>query len=256
MTQDVFAEYACPTPSAPEQAEEVAAEAFAEGTLLFRAGNYAPALERFQCSFDLFPHPSTLYNIGECHEALEDYPEAVRVYRRYVNTIADLEGREEVESHIRELEDRIPPGQRSQPEPTPEPAVEGLSEGLTEQQPEPEPELDLEPSSETLASSIETNEEESTTSRRRLKPAAFWATFGATATTALIMTITGAVTLSLSNSWIEEGQVEDRDTGRTLRAVTDVFFFTTLAEAIATVVLGVFTDFRGNRANAGEANNE
>ena len=79
-----FAEQACPEGDSPERMRENAAEAFAEGQQFYNAGDHGAALERFQCSFRLVPHPNTLFNIGETAELAGDLSQALRSFRQYL----------------------------------------------------------------------------------------------------------------------------------------------------------------------------
>ena len=54
------AEQACPEGASPDETRDLAATAFEDGQRLYNQGNYRGAIERFQCSFRLVPHPNTL----------------------------------------------------------------------------------------------------------------------------------------------------------------------------------------------------
>jgi tetratricopeptide (TPR) repeat protein len=213
------AEWECPRGGSPADVEANASAAFDEGERLFREGDFERARERFRCSYELFPHRATLYNVAQCLERLGNLDEAIDLYHEYLEISPDSEERAEVEAHVRELVASV--DTRSEPPDT------------TEGQP---------PTAGTETRADET-EETRTRSRRRLRPVWFWALLGATVGTSVIMTATGVSTLRLADRWIEEGNLNDRDQALALRSTTDAFLILSICEAVATLVVGLFTDF-------------
>jgi len=69
-------------PSAADR--EAAAAAFDQGMALFENENWAGALAAFQRAYELAPHYVVLYNIGQCHRFLGEYPEAIAALERYL----------------------------------------------------------------------------------------------------------------------------------------------------------------------------
>lgn len=70
-----------PTPDARNSAAtgpDAAREEFRSASRLAETGDWAGALGRYRRSFALFPHATTLYNIGYCHEMLGDLAAAIR----------------------------------------------------------------------------------------------------------------------------------------------------------------------------------
>jgi tetratricopeptide (TPR) repeat protein len=132
-----FAEGACSEGDTPEASREIAAAAFTEGQRLYDAGDYRGAIERFRCSFQLVPHPNTLFNIGESAELAGDSPLALETFRQYLEQYPDGRGREQAESRVRALEALA--GRHVEPEPeTPEPDVQ------SPEAPPPQPETPIE----------------------------------------------------------------------------------------------------------------
>lgn len=101
----VFAQEHCPEPASPERAQHLAAQVFNEGEALYER-NDCRAIERFQCSFNLFPHASTLFNIGRSAEQCGRFDLAVRIYRSFLDVFPDNVGRYEVAARLRDVESR------------------------------------------------------------------------------------------------------------------------------------------------------
>lgn len=75
-------------PAAAQTAEE-RAEARAlskEGATLFKAGNYAAAVEKFEAANALVPHPVLDINIGRCYEKLDDPTQALAYCKAALNS--------------------------------------------------------------------------------------------------------------------------------------------------------------------------
>ncbi|MEO6954247.1 MAG: tetratricopeptide repeat protein [Polyangia bacterium] len=58
---------------------------FHEGAAAYDAGDFQPALEKFQVAAKLAPLPELDYNIARCLDRLERWPEAVVFYERYLD---------------------------------------------------------------------------------------------------------------------------------------------------------------------------
>lgn len=81
----------------------------AQGEVLFEAGNYDAALAEFEEAYDELPSDPEryllLFNVGQCHERLFRYDEAIRAYQRYLaEGGASAEGAADVQASIRALE--------------------------------------------------------------------------------------------------------------------------------------------------------
>ncbi len=55
-----------------------------QASAFFRVEAYEDAIEEWKASYDLYPNPNRLFNIGRAYEELGDKDEAVRYYREYV----------------------------------------------------------------------------------------------------------------------------------------------------------------------------
>ncbi len=67
---------------------------------------------RFQCSYRLAPHQTTLFNIGESAELAGDVELALSAFRQYQERYPEAIGRSDVQQRVSELErvrDSMPP---------------------------------------------------------------------------------------------------------------------------------------------------
>lgn len=60
------------------------AEFFRKGEKLFAGGEYVEAAFAFERAYQLFPHPSSLANMGFCYDEIGDYERAVTAFRKYM----------------------------------------------------------------------------------------------------------------------------------------------------------------------------
>jgi hypothetical protein len=136
--QVALGQTACAEAASPEAARRLAAQAFEEGQALFES-NSCLALERFQCSFALVPHPNTLYNLGRSAEECGRADVAVRQYRAFLERYPEHPGRPEVEARLGTLEARV-----ARPAPA---VVETAQRPQAVREPRigPEPRIGLEP---------------------------------------------------------------------------------------------------------------
>jgi hypothetical protein len=70
----------------------------------FRAGNFRPALQTFQRTYDLTGNPAVLFNIAVTLQRLGEPGEAARTLRRFLIAQPQAPNRAEVENQIRTLE--------------------------------------------------------------------------------------------------------------------------------------------------------
>jgi hypothetical protein len=104
------AEEAPAAPAAPESPElQRARRHIASGQAFLEAENFDGALVEFMRAYELLEgHPLRFlvaYNIGQCHERMFRYDEALRFYRMYLDEGGDrAEDRETVEATIRTLD--------------------------------------------------------------------------------------------------------------------------------------------------------
>lgn len=106
-----LAEEHCPESASPERAQQLAAHVFNEGEALFERYD-CRAIERFQCSFNLFPHASTLFNVGRSAEQCERFDLAQRIYRSFLDIFPENAGRHEVAIRLRNMESGVTAGER------------------------------------------------------------------------------------------------------------------------------------------------
>lgn len=211
---------AAPPADAQEADESGVAQArarFGEAVELADQGRYAEALPMFEELQRARPHPVILYNIAWCRSRLGHDAEALEAFEAYLE---HDDTSEERLAAARAERDRLTGVVETETPPAP----------VEVAMPEP-PEHDL---------PIEAAPRRS---RRRVHRAWFWTFLGLSLVTGAAATATGVVTMEMRSQWIEEADRGSRDTGLTLRTVTDVLLFTMAAEAIATLVLGLFTNF-------------
>jgi tetratricopeptide (TPR) repeat protein len=90
--------------SAAAEDKEAARKAFSEGSRYYNLSQYSDALEAFKRAYWNFEDPSFLYNIAQCHRALQHKQEAITFYRNYLRNAPDTPKRAEVERLIADLE--------------------------------------------------------------------------------------------------------------------------------------------------------
>jgi tetratricopeptide (TPR) repeat protein len=93
----------------PDEAEE---EAFTAGSKdearhhftmaqeRFEAGEFREAVEHFERAYEITHAPEILYNLGRCHEQLDEDARAVENYELYLRMSPDAEDRAEVQARI------------------------------------------------------------------------------------------------------------------------------------------------------------
>lgn len=101
-----------PAAPAPAAAEEEAAklkarEVFSRAQKLYKQARYAEAIEKFEEAWLLRPHPVIRYNIGKCHEQLNETSKALAAYREYLRLDPEAKDRDTVSDAIANLERRL-----------------------------------------------------------------------------------------------------------------------------------------------------
>ena len=91
----------------PGESERSARRAFQEGESHFKAGRFAPALERYQAGYDELPLPGFLINIAQCHRRLGELAKARATYQKFVMVAPDSPHVSEVQALIAELDKLI-----------------------------------------------------------------------------------------------------------------------------------------------------
>ena len=186
------------------------------------------------------PHPVILYNIAWCRSRLGLLDEALEAFEDYLD-LGDTS--DERLTSAREERDRltaaIEPGERDAIDHGDErEGARRFGESLTEREGEVEP------------------EEWERPSRRRLSSGWFWSFLGLSLATGAAAIVTGAMTWEMRRQWLEEGNADSRATGLVLRTTTDILLLTLVAEALTTLLVGLFTSFdRGSPDDLPEGSN-
>src|SRR5258706_8539524 len=100
---------------------------FQVGQAYYDEANYTDALKEFREAYRLSKRPALLYNIGLCHEHLDQYEEAIAALERYLREQPTSGDRSIIEQRIANLRRRVahtrPPEAKLPParpvEPTP-----------------------------------------------------------------------------------------------------------------------------------------
>jgi hypothetical protein len=86
-----------------EDAAAVAKARYKEGRVHYQLGEYHAAIKEFKEAYRLKPDATFLFNIAQCHRQLQEFTEALRLYRNYLRDAQDAPNRGEVEKLIREI---------------------------------------------------------------------------------------------------------------------------------------------------------
>jgi hypothetical protein len=86
--------------------EEQAKAHFLAGQSYYDQASYTDALREFHESYRISHKPALLYNIARCHEALEQYAEAVTMLERYLSEAPQAPDRAAIEARIAHLQAR------------------------------------------------------------------------------------------------------------------------------------------------------
>jgi tetratricopeptide (TPR) repeat protein len=92
---------------APAADRARAREWFHTGQQHFELGEFADALHDFKEAYRLYDEPTFLFNIGQCHRALDEKVEAVRSFKVYLQKSPNAPNRVEVKEMIVKLEQAI-----------------------------------------------------------------------------------------------------------------------------------------------------
>ncbi|MCP4676028.1 MAG: hypothetical protein GY854_11085 [Deltaproteobacteria bacterium] len=87
-----------------EQREE-AKGYFVDGGKAYEKGDYQRAIDKFRKAYDITHSPEILYNIGRCHEKLEEHEEAIYNYEMYLRLYSTADDAEDVRHRINMLRD-------------------------------------------------------------------------------------------------------------------------------------------------------
>ena len=101
----------------------VAAKArYKDGRIHYQLGEYHAAIKEFKEAYHLKPDATFLFNIAQCHRQLQEFTEALRLYRNYLRDAQDAPNRDEVEKRIREITPMVAQEKASKSTVTPQPA--------------------------------------------------------------------------------------------------------------------------------------
>lgn len=84
-----------------------ARDAFLKAQTLYSAGKYKEALTKFEESLAAKPHPSTIFNIARCQDALGDLVRAMTSYKEYLRLSPQATDADEVVKAIASIEGRL-----------------------------------------------------------------------------------------------------------------------------------------------------
>jgi len=83
--------------------DEAARILFQEGTRAYDAGRFDEARRRYENAFELSRRPELLYNIAQCHDRLDERPQALEFYQRFVTELPESSRAAVVNSRIEVL---------------------------------------------------------------------------------------------------------------------------------------------------------
>ncbi len=95
----------CPAPARADDRGR-AAEAFALGQQAESQGDWRAAIDSYERAYQLSPHPSVLFNIGNSYERLAEYRTAARYFLRYVEDSPTADDRDDVLARVRRLREQ------------------------------------------------------------------------------------------------------------------------------------------------------
>lgn len=182
----------------------------------FEGGQYAEALAEMVDAQAALPDARRLFNMARCHEELGHTTEAIDLFTRYAETADVAEARRDEARHRAE-------------------ELQASMRDVDEAEDDPEPFV-----------------ADSSTSRRRLAPTAFWALLGTTGAAAVAWIALAAASASVDTRHEEAADAGNEarfdrlgELGPRLTTGADVVLGVGLALAVATLVVGLFTDFSG-----------
>ncbi len=97
-----------------------------EGRSKFDLGKFEEAEKLFEQSYEVWPYPEALYNLGQCWRKLGDPVKAIHFYKAYLRNKPNAANRTEVEARIAEMEKLVDEQKQSAEKPpqgTQEPGV-------------------------------------------------------------------------------------------------------------------------------------
>lgn len=94
------------TPEHPEIAQK-ARGYFKKGLEHFQARSFRAAIRDFELAAQLVPSADLWYNVARAHEELSEFSQAVDYYRKYLRDRVDPPDRQQIERHIKSLEEKV-----------------------------------------------------------------------------------------------------------------------------------------------------
>lgn len=74
---------AVPAPVFAQEIGEKVQQLSQEGAKAYRAGDYAAAARKFEAAYELEAVPNLLFNAAKCYEKLEDWDQAISLYKKF-----------------------------------------------------------------------------------------------------------------------------------------------------------------------------
>jgi len=87
----------------PDKFTKAASEAFAEATAADQKGDLRTALGLYQKAWEISPHPSTIYNIGDVQRRLGDVTAAIKAFETYLALAPGASDRKDIEALLDKL---------------------------------------------------------------------------------------------------------------------------------------------------------
>jgi tetratricopeptide (TPR) repeat protein len=112
---------------------EAAKAHFAVAQAYYDEANYADALKEFKEAYRLSKRPALLYNIGACHERLDQLSDAIEAFEQYLREMPTASDRVQVQTRIKNLAKRRDERAAAKSEPPPK------SDPPPKSEPPPEP---------------------------------------------------------------------------------------------------------------------
>ena len=109
----------CPQPTTTSENRSRARAFFEQGVEQYSNGHHASALEKFNCSYSLYPHKDTLFNMGRCNEKLGNLDAATENYRLYVSRYPSAPDIADIEMRIAKIPYSVPLAAPSHPSSSP-----------------------------------------------------------------------------------------------------------------------------------------
>jgi tetratricopeptide (TPR) repeat protein len=219
------------SPAAAESAEAAAERLDRSAAERYERGEMEAALADLEAAQRLLPASSRVYNIARCHDRLGHVTEAVAHYERYI-ALDDTSG-----EHRRLALERLE-ALRAQVLSPRSPGDGDGGDGRT-----------------TTTTSTTLPEEPARDSRGRVPPAVFYALLGVTAASGVALAVTGGLALQRQREF-EQTAVDSadgdelRERGEPLALAADVLIGVTAAAGLATLIVAIFTRWRGEAPRA------